>query len=130
MMRKGPNGKKQWCCSAVQRAYVVHRGLAHLAVLLLLLARWRHWTPYIHPTIGILGFFLRWLQDLEAKDQTLHRITGMALCFSPGMSTIMSRPHSSSLPHCQTRHNNLAPRTASPNVSWQRIHIHPRQPVR
>lgn len=45
----------------------VRRRLAHLAVLLLLLARWRHWTPHIHPTIGILRLFLRWFQDLYAK---------------------------------------------------------------
>lgn len=61
------NGKEKsakWRKTMVQRAHVVHCHLTHLAVFLLLLARWRHWASHVHPSIGIFRLFLRWLQDL------------------------------------------------------------------
>lgn len=108
---------------------VVHSQLAHLAVLLLLLARRRYRTSYIHPAVGILCLFLCRFQYLRTKGSG-RKFLSQAPVSLPGTSTIMSRPHSSSHPRCQTRHSNLVQRTMSPNVSWQRTHIRLRQPSR
>jgi hypothetical protein len=45
-------------------------------------------------------------------------------------NTVVSRPHSSSHPHCQTLHSNLAQKIMSLNVSLRRTRTHPRQPVK
>ncbi len=44
------------CCSASAEAF-----LAHLAVLLLLLAGRCYWSTHVHPSIRVLCFLLRWL---------------------------------------------------------------------
>lgn len=55
--------------------HVVYPNLStHLAVLLLLLARWCYWPPHVHPTVRVLCFFLRRLQNLGIAVGTLDKV--------------------------------------------------------
>lgn len=68
---------------------------AHLAVLLLLLTRWRYWSAHVHPSVWILGLLLSRFQDLDVKVR-LNQRTYREASIIPGRNIIGSHPHSSS----------------------------------
>ena len=101
----------------------------HLAVLLLLLARWGHRPSHVHPTIRIFRLLLRRLQNLR-KHRTSAQTYRQKDNHPLGKNTAMFRPRSSWPPRCRIHHNSLAPRTTSPDVVSRKIRIRLLQPTK
>lgn len=107
-----PSSSSPSCCPSSSACVVGSPDVPHSS-------RHRDTSPFSLPVSG-------------STNEMRHMILGSrgVIGGSPGTNTIMSRPHSSSLLHCRIRHSNLALRTMLPSVSWRRIHIRPRQPIR
>jgi len=106
---------------------LIHAPPAHLLSFFLGLRGGVTGRPIFMPPYGYFAFFSAGFSIYGKNCKSLLNVNRKYNNI-PGRNTVTSRLHSSSHPHCQTLHSNLAQKIMSPSVFSRRTRTRPRRP--